>query len=150
MLRKAGRVVVSAAVVALAVSALALPADAASPIRFGRIQYDSPGTDTHTSASLNGEYFTVTNTGSVTQNIKGFTVRDPKNHVYTFTSFNLGAHKSVRVHTGKGTNTATNRYWGQGSMVWNNTGDTATMKNASGVKIESCAWKKDAPGYTNC
>jgi hypothetical protein len=41
----------------------------------------------------------------------GYTVRDKSNHVYKFDTFSLGAGKSVRIHTGTGTNTSTGRNW---------------------------------------
>jgi len=43
----------------------------------------------------------------------------------------------MTVHTGPGTNTATALYWGLGSSVWNNTGDTATLKRPDGTGISS-------------
>ena len=43
----------------------------------------------------------------------------------------------MTVHTGPGTNTATALYWGLGSSVWNNTGDTATLKRPDGSVISS-------------
>ncbi len=46
----------------LAIAGQALPADAASPVLIGKTQYDSPGSDTRTQASLNAEYVTIKNT----------------------------------------------------------------------------------------
>jgi Lamin Tail Domain len=54
---------------------------------------------------------TITNTGTTTRTLTGWTVRDLANHVYTIPSFKLGAGKSVRLHTGKGTNSSTDLYW---------------------------------------
>ena len=126
------------------------PALAASPIKLGRIYYDSPGSDTGSNTSLDAEWFTVRNTGTRTVNLSGWTVRDASNHVYRFGTFYVKAGYSVRVHTGKGTNTSANRYWGRGWYVWNNTGDKATMRNAAGTFIDSCAWYSKGYGYTNC
>jgi len=143
----------AAATGAAAVACLVVPAPpalAASPVKLGRITYDSPGTDTRTNTSLNAEWFTVRNTGTSRVNLSGWTVRDASNHVYRFGTFYLAAGASVRVHTGSGTNTATNRYWGSGNYVWNNTGDKATMRNASGTFVDSCAWSSTGAGYTTC
>src|SRR5947209_5257793 len=91
------RSIVMLLAIASALVSLAAPASAVtSAIQLGRIQYDSPGSDMRTNASLNGEYFVVGNTGTVVRSLKGFTVRDAQNHVYTFAAFNLGAHKAVR------------------------------------------------------
>jgi Lamin Tail Domain len=139
--------VVSAATVACLL-APSTPALAASPIKLGRIYYDSPGTDTRTNTSLNAEWFTVRNTGTRTVNLAGWTVRDASSHVYRFGTFYLKAGYSVRVHTGSGTNTASNRYWGSGNYIWNNTGDTATLRNPAGKTINSCKFGKGTA--TNC
>jgi hypothetical protein len=129
---------------------IATPADAASLMQFGKIQYDSPGTDTRSVSSLNAEYVVIRNTGTTTRTLTGWTVRDAQAHVYTFGSFALGAGKSVYLHTGRGTNSAGHRYWGMGNYVWNNTGDTATIKNASGVTADVCSWAGAGLGYKNC
>ena len=149
LLRRLAAVAGAAAVSCVLVPAA--PALAASPVKLGRIYYDSPGTDTRSNTSLNAEWFTVRNTGTSRVNLAGWTVRDASTHVYHFVgTFYLAAGASVRVHTGKGTNTATNRYWGLGSYVWNNTGDKATLRNASGTWIDSCAWYSTGVGYTYC
>lgn len=143
------------AVAAAITLATLVPSTASShhggPLQFGKIQYDSPGLDTRTNKSLNAEYFTIRNTGAARKNLKGVTVRDAQNHVYKFsTNFYLAGGKSVVVHTGKGTNTSTHRYWGRGNYVWNNTGDTATMRSPSGDVLDRCRWTRAGPGYKHC
>jgi len=44
-------------------------------------------------------------------------------HVYTFRSFTLKPGKSVKLHSGKGSDTSSNLYWDRGWYVWNNDGD---------------------------
>ncbi|MFI7021135.1 lamin tail domain-containing protein [Micromonospora sp. NPDC049900] len=144
---------VSALAVALGGSlAVAAPAQAATPaIEITKVYYDSPGTDTRSNASLNAEYVKLTNRRARTINLKNWTLRDKANHVYTFTGdVKLAKGKSVVIRTGKGKNTAKNRYWGSGNYVWNNTGDTAYLRNASGKLIDKCAWSKKGKGYTAC
>jgi hypothetical protein len=51
------------------------------------------------------------------------------------------------VLTGKGTNgkpSSTYRYWGSSGYVWNNSGDTAYLRDATNKSIDSCRWTKDA------
>jgi len=128
---------------------LALPqASATSTIQFGRIQYNAPGTDT--TSNVNGEYVVIKNLGTRGVALTGWTLRDAQNHVYKFGSFTLGGGKSVVVHTGKGTNSSTVRYWGLGWHVWNNTGDTAYLRNASGVLADKCGWTTAGLGYKYC
>lgn len=140
----------------------AAPAAAANPkIMITKVYYDTPGTDTPaTNTRLNGEYVVLKNTTSAKINLKGWTLRDVQStasgHIYRFGSdFWLGAGKSVTIHTGKGTNTSTNRYWGRtGSSsyayIWNNSGDKAYLRNSAGTAIDSCGWSSVGSGYTYC
>ena len=146
---------VRAALAALGCAALiavgTVPAEAAvSTIQFGRIQYNSPGTDRATNASVNGEYVVVKNLGRTARSLTGWTVRDAQNHVYKFGAFTLGAGKSVVLRTGKGTNTSTTRYWGSGYHVWNNSGDKAYLRTAAGANMDYCAWTSTGAGYKIC
>ena len=124
----------------VALSLIALPAEAAGAIQFRKIYFNSPGSDTGSNTSLNAEYVTIKNTGTTTRTLTGWTVRDLSNHVYTFPSFKLSAGKSVKLHTGKGTNTSSDLYWGRSWYVWNNTGDKAIMRNSSGTTKDTCSW----------
>ena len=128
----------------------AVPAEAASPIQFGKIQYNSPGADRAANLSVNGEYVVIKNGGTTARSLTGWTVRDAQNHVYKFGTFTLGAGKTVVLRTGKGLNTRTTRYWGLGYHVWNNTGDKAVLRNAAGTAIDSCTWASSGLGYKNC
>ena len=118
-------------------------------IQLGKIQYNSPGTDTGSNASLNAEYVVIKNLGATTRTLTGYTLRDAQNHVYKFGTVKLGAHKTVTVHTGKGTNTAANRYWGSRAYIWNNTGDKATLRAANGTLLDTCSWGSTG-SYKNC
>ena len=117
---------------------------------FTKVQYDSPGPDTGTNASLNGEWFQLTNKGSKPVSLNGWYVRDVANHVYRL-SGSLAASKTLTVRTGRGTanQPAGNRYWGSRSYIWNNTGDTATLRNAAGKTVHSCKWGRGT-GVTTC
>ena len=90
-----------------------------------------------TGLDLQNEWVSVRNTGTVPVQMQGCTISDAAVHVYTFPSFTLAAGATVTVHTGAGTNTATALYWGLGSSVWNNTGDTATLNRPDGSAIWS-------------
>ncbi len=129
----------------------ATPAQAATPsIQITKAYYNSPGTDTRSNGSLNAEYVRLTNKRSYTINLKNWSLRDKQNHIYRFTSnFYLGAGKSVYIHTGRGTNSSVNRYWGMGNYVWNNTGDAAYLRNSANTLIDSCSWGSRG-SYTYC
>jgi hypothetical protein len=139
--------------VALAVGTALLaagPSHAATPaVQITKVYDNSPGSDTRSNKSLNAEYVRLTNRRSSAIKLKGWTLRDKANHVYTFSTYTLGAGKSVYIHTGKGTNSATHRYWGLGNYVWNNTGDTAYLRNSARTLVDSCKWGSKG-SYTNC
>lgn len=123
------------------VAGLATPAHAtAGPVVFTRVYFDSPGSDTGSNSSLNAEYFVLKNSGTDAKNISGWSVKDVTGYRYTFGTFTLKGGASVTVHTGKGTNTASHRYWGRGSYVWNNTGDTAYLYTAGGTQKDRCTF----------
>ena len=90
---------------------------------------DPPGVD------LDGEYVRLRNTGGSAVTMTNWTLRDAVDTVYTFPTFTLAPSGEVRVWVKSGTDDATNLYWGRGSPVWNNTGDTAILRNASGAEI---------------
>ncbi|WP_320067712.1 lamin tail domain-containing protein [Micromonospora sp. RTGN7] len=144
-------VAVAVAVTVGGLLAVAGPAQAATPaIQITKVYYNSPGTDNRSNSSLNAEYVKLTNRRSAAVNLKSWTVRDKSSHVYKFAGdFRLAAGASVYLHTGKGTNTATHRYWGSGAYIWNNDGDTAYVRNVAGTLIDSCSWKSSG-SYTSC
>jgi len=107
------------------------------------IQYSPAGPDIPvTTAKLNGEWVQLTSTTARSVAMTNWTLRDKAGHVYRFPRFVLGAHKSVYVHTGTGTNSAINLYWGHKppssfSYVWNNSGtETARLENAAGKTVD--------------
>lgn len=142
----------AAAVAGIAGSILVAPAPAhaASPVRIYRIWYDSPGSDTRTVASLNGEYVILKNYTTTTKSITGWTLRDVTGYTYTFGSTSIPAGKSVTLRTGKGTNTSVTKYWQRGSYVWNNDKDTGYLRNSAGTVMHSCAYNSTAYDYRNC
>jgi hypothetical protein len=141
-MRKSLSTLIASAVAAGGILVASTPAQAAPSLRFHGAQYDSPGTDNRSNASRNAEWISLVNSGSKSVNLKGWTIRDASNHVYKFGNVSIpGKGGRIWLHTGKGTNNARNVYWGSGNYVWNNTGDTATLKNAAGKKHDTCSWK---------
>ncbi|MBC7632429.1 lamin tail domain-containing protein [Aeromicrobium sp.] len=150
MIKKVVVILVALSTVLL-LGAVTSPASASGSLQFKKIYYDSPGSDTGSNASLNAEYVTVKNTGTSTRSLSGYTIRDETGFKYRFpTGAKLRPGYSVKVHTGSGSNTSSNRYWSQSRYVWNNTGDTATLRNSSGVKRDTCSWSSGGPGYKYC
>jgi hypothetical protein len=84
---------------------VATPAQAAARMQIGEIWYNSPGSDRGGNASLNHEWVQLHNTSGSWITMTGWTLRDPKHHVYTFGTYKIKPHGYVKIHTGKGTNT---------------------------------------------
>jgi len=126
------------------------PAQAATRMQIHEIYYNSPGPDTGSNSSLNAEWVQLHNTSGSRINLAGWTLRDAQNHVYKFGTYTIKAHGYVKIHTGKGTNTQTDRYWGRSWYVWNNTGDTATLRGHLGGVIDQCGYTGTATGYKIC
>jgi hypothetical protein len=151
-MRARAAITAAALVAGLAVVAgPASPAHAAPAVKITKIYYNSPGTDTRSNSSLNAEYVVIKNVTTTTRSLSGWTLKDATGYTYTFGTFSLGAGKSVYVHTGKGTNTATHRYWQRAAYVWNNTGsDTGTLRTKAGTVIHRCSYTGTTAGYKIC
>ena len=120
---------------------------AAPALRFHSAQYDSPGTDTRTDASLNAEWISLVNTGATAVNLTGWRIVD-RSRTYTFGTVTIaGKGGRLWLHTGRGTTGKGHLYWGSGNYVWNNTGDTATLLTKAGKTHHTCTWGQK-PGRT--
>lgn len=106
------------------------PAD----VRLTLIVYNPSGDD------VAGEYVRLQNFGGTTAVLTGWTLSDNDGHVYGFPGgFSLAPGAAVLVWVKSGTNNATNLYWGSAQAYWNNTGDTAFLRNG-GTLVDSCSY----------
>lgn len=129
----------------------ALPAQAAPSIEIVKIYYDSPGSDRGGNASINGEYIDIRNNTRRTVRLGGWTVQDASRHRYVIPDgFRLGAGKTVRLRSGKGTNTSKTLYWSYRWYVWTNTRDTGQLLNRDGRRMDSCSYTGRGAAYKNC
>lgn len=87
------------------------------------------------------EQVLIFNLGSLDETLTGWVlVNDSsnlENDIYTFQTFSLAEGGYVRIHSIDGTDDADDLYWGGGDH-WNAT-DTALIKDAAGVTIDSCS-----------
>jgi len=95
-----------------------------------------------------GEYVDIKNFGG-TVVITDWTLQDNTDKTFTFPSFTLNAEATVRVWVRDGVDDESNLYWGR-TAVWNNTGDTATLRNAAGDLVDQCTYPGGAPGFVDC
>ncbi|GGT46017.1 hypothetical protein GCM10010254_75820 [Streptomyces chromofuscus] len=114
------------------------------------VWFDSPGSDTGADSSLNGEWVEIKNTGGSAISLRGWVLKDKANHTYVFPNVKIGAGKTLKVRTGVGSDTASNKYQDRGWYVWNNTSDTATLTKANGTRVDSCSWTTRDPSDTWC
>ncbi len=97
--------------------------DQAAPLRVV-VQWDAPGND---NVNVNGEFIKVINGGDVAVPLAGWWVRDSAERGtkaypgYRFPDGTVAApHSSVVVRVGKGSDTATTKYWGLSAPVFEN------------------------------
>jgi len=102
------------------------------------VHYNAGGNDED---NLNDEYVVIKNYEDIEENLSGWSLEDEKNYVYIFPDgFVLAAGASVTIHTGPGTNSHKDLYWGNNDPIWNNNHDTAYLKNSSGFLVDSWGW----------
>lgn len=111
----------------------------ASQLAIVDLRLDAEGDD---ALNLNDEWVEVQNTGAVAVDMTGWGVRDESSsHRFTFPAgFTLEAGALVRIHSGCGTDAATELFWcTSGSAIWNNDGDTAFVLDPSGNIVDRLA-----------
>ncbi|MGW1003891.1 lamin tail domain-containing protein [Streptomyces sp. NPDC002520] len=134
----------------LAGTLLSTPAEAAGGVRIHRVWFDSPGRDTGSNTSLNAEWVQIRNTSGSAISLNGWILKDASNHKYVFPNVKIGAGKYMKVRTGRGADTSSDKYQGRRAYVWNNDKDTATLTKASGTKVDSCSWTTRDPSDKYC
>jgi micrococcal nuclease len=104
----------------------------ASGLTVVRVNADAAGPD---GENLNDEYVVFEDAGEEPLALDGWTVTDEADHGYTFAGGTLAPGERVRLHTGSGTDGDGDRYWGESSPVWNNGGDTVTVRDGAGTVV---------------
>jgi competence protein ComEC len=68
--------------------------------------------------------------------LTGWHLKDAAGHTYTFPPFKLFQDGAVQVHTGSGTNTAIDLYWGQRQPMWQS-GEAVLLTTPEGEAQDS-------------
>ncbi|MFC5972924.1 lamin tail domain-containing protein [Halomarina salina] len=110
------------------------PASSAGDLRLVEVHADAEG---HDGDNLDDEYVVFENAGEGALDLSGWTVRDEAGHEYTFGDVTLEPGERVTLHTGSGSDTESDLYWGSDGPLWNNDGDTVTVETANGVRVLS-------------
>jgi len=83
------------------------------------------------------EWVEIANLGQEEIALDGWTLGDEQNHIYTFPDgFFLPPGASVKIRSGKGQDGAADLYWNSSMPIWNNSGDIATLRDASGELVD--------------
>jgi hypothetical protein len=98
----------------------------------------SVGTDIIKIISVNyldpDQWIEIANHGTGSMNLTGWTLMNMENQTFSIpANFTLKAGSLVRVHAGKGDNTASDLY--NSALAWKKTGDTATLVDETGTII---------------
>jgi hypothetical protein len=109
----------------------------AGGITVGPVVPNPPGEDV-----AGGEHVVIRSNRSAPTDMTGWTLVDfGERHRFTFERpFVLGGQRELRVWTGQGADDASNLYWGRRAAVWNNPGDVAILRNASGEEVGRYAY----------
>ncbi len=111
----------------------------AGPVRIVEIVARPP----NGAADLNGETVTIRNDGLATVDITRWTLSDAGGkNVFLFPSLILPPGGVVVVHSGRGSPMATDLFFNKNTGIWNDTGDTATLRDASGAAISVYTYAK--------
>ena len=108
-------------------------------------QYDAPGDD---NLNLNEEWVRFTNTGATPIDLVGLARRRRVElPPLQFDDLTLAPGASVTLFTGCGSDTESERYWcNEDSAVWNNSGDTVFLQDASGNKVVAETYRDEWSG----
>lgn len=101
------------------------PSPLPGSLRVAGLSVDAEGDDHETLAD---EYVAFENAGEEPLDLSGWSVEDERNHTYVFPpGATLDPGERLRLRSGSGTDTETDRYWGAAEPVWNNDSDTISV-----------------------
>ena len=119
-----------------------------SRIIIEHINHNPQGRDA--SNKLNEAFVVLENAGTEKISLAGWTLTDEtatgaRRHIYKFPqTVSLSSREKAYVHTGPGEDSFEEGkpskwilHWGRHAFVWNNEGDTATLFDAGGNKVDS-------------
>jgi hypothetical protein len=83
------------------------------------------------------EYVETKNDDTKPIQLQNWTLSDAANHVFTFPSFVFQPGQVCRVYTNEVHPEWCGFSYGSGSAIWNNSGDTATLRDGNGTVVDS-------------
>ncbi len=109
------------------------------PLKITSLHANAPGNDR---LNPNGESIRIANVADGVVNIQGFSVTDRHGHRYAFPPLSLKPGYSVLLLSGRGVNLTDPwkqvvLYWQSDGPIWNNSGDTATLRAPDGSIVDT-------------
>jgi Lamin Tail Domain len=136
-----------AILVAAMALALATASAAQAGIQLSKIRPNPTLVPGGQNAQVNAEYVSVKNTAATAKNLRGWFIREKHSkRTFTFPGFSLCGGCTVKIHSGTGTNTATDIYWGRAKAAWANDADKAILHRAGGLIQGTCVYPKPTAG----
>ncbi len=87
------------------------------------------------------EFVLIENRGPGDQDMSNWTLSNERGDAYTFPKgFILPVDGSVRVWTKNGQDSEIELYWGREEEAWDNTSDTATLRDGDGKAVDWRSW----------
>ncbi|MAT45175.1 MAG: hypothetical protein CL609_22840 [Anaerolineaceae bacterium] len=86
------------------------------------------------------EYVEIKNMDSKIIQVHNWTIRDIANHVYTFRSYEMQPGQTCRVYTNQDHPEYCSFNYQSSSAIWNNSGDTAYLKDSTGKLIDEYSY----------
>jgi len=108
------------------------------PLKITSLEANPPGDDR---SDPTGEYVRIANVIDEVVEIRGFVLTDRYGHRYTFPALALKPGYSVLLLSGRGIDLTDPRkqivlYWQSEGPIWNNDGDTATLRAPDGALVD--------------
>ena len=110
------------------------------PATSGNVQITNLFYDGVVSSSEPDEYVEIKNVDNVAINLQNWTLRDIANHVFTFPTFVIQPNQTCRVYTNQNHPEWCGFSYGSGSAIWNNSGDTAYLRDLNGTLIDEYSY----------
>ena len=102
--------------------------------------YPAKSVEHESTAHEPDEYVEIENDDSFPIQLQNWTLRDEANHIFTFPSFVIQPNQTCRVYTNEDHPEWCGFNYGSGSAIWNNTGDTAFLRDANGTLIDDYSY----------